>query len=107
LTRRRSEGYARVTLFAGSSTASTFDYEPGDIGYVPAAFGHYVENVGSTPLRYIEVFNTAVYEDVSLQQWLAVTPAAVVQAHVGWDMKTIDHLNKTKQTVVKAYSVPV
>jgi oxalate decarboxylase/phosphoglucose isomerase-like protein (cupin superfamily) len=33
------EGNARVTLFAGQSNANTFDYEPGDIGYVPAAYG--------------------------------------------------------------------
>ncbi|KAI0032853.1 oxalate oxidase [Vararia minispora EC-137] len=98
------DGYARVTLFQGSSTANTFDYEPGDIGYVPSGYGHYVENVGNTTLRYLEVFNTAVYQDVSLSQWLAVTPPALVQAHLGWDEATINQLNKTKPVVVKPYS---
>lgn len=32
-------GEARVTLFAGQSNARTFNYQPGDIGYVPAGFG--------------------------------------------------------------------
>lgn len=34
-----SEGQGRVTVFASSSNARTFDYQPGDIGYVPASFG--------------------------------------------------------------------
>lgn len=33
------EGTARVTLFAGTGIAQTFDYQPGDISYVPTAYG--------------------------------------------------------------------
>ena len=33
------EGEARVTIFAASGTAQTFDYQPGDISYVPTSFG--------------------------------------------------------------------
>jgi hypothetical protein len=33
------EGNARMTIFAASSNARTFDYQAGDIGYVPAGFG--------------------------------------------------------------------
>jgi hypothetical protein len=33
------EGNARMTLFASTSNARTFDYQGGDIGYVPASFG--------------------------------------------------------------------
>lgn len=35
-----------------------------------------------------------------MQQWLALTPPALVKAHLGFDDATIAHLNKTKQTVV-------
>ncbi|KAI0314754.1 oxalate decarboxylase [Amylostereum chailletii] len=94
------EGQARVTLFAAQSNARTFDYQAGDVGYVPASFGHYVENVGNTTLRYLEIFKTDRFQDVSLTQWLALTPPALVKAHLGFDDATIAHLNKTKQTVV-------
>jgi len=36
--------------------------------------GHYIENTGSTPLRFLEVFKNSDYADVSLNQWLALTP---------------------------------
>ena len=32
-------GNGRVTIFASSSNARTFDYQAGDIGFVPASFG--------------------------------------------------------------------
>lgn len=37
-------------------------------GYVPAANGHYVENTGNTTLRFLEVFKTDTFQDVSLAQ---------------------------------------
>ena len=57
-----------MTLFAANGIAQTFDYQPGDISYVPTAYGHYVENTGNTTLRFLEIFNTDRYQDISLQQ---------------------------------------
>ncbi|KAH7928108.1 putative oxalate decarboxylase/oxidase [Leucogyrophana mollusca] len=94
------EGSARMTIFASSSNARTFDYEAGDVGYVPASYGHYVENIGNTTLQFLEIFKTDKYQDVSLQQWLALTPPALVKAHLQLSDETIAGLNKTKQTVV-------
>ena len=33
------EGTGRMTIFASSSNAVTFNYEAGDIAYVPATYG--------------------------------------------------------------------
>ncbi|KAF7327288.1 Oxalate decarboxylase [Mycena kentingensis (nom. inval.)] len=62
------EGTGRVTVFASQGNARTFNYQPGDIGFVPTAMGHYVENTGNTTLRYLEIFNTDKYQDISLNQ---------------------------------------
>jgi len=94
------EGQARVTIFASQANARTFDYQAGDIGYVPSPFGHYVQNIGNTTLKYLEIFNSAKFEDVSLNQWLALTPPAVVKAHLGFSDETIALLTKTKATVI-------
>ena len=34
-------GTARVTLFASSANARTFNFQAGDVGYVPASYGPY------------------------------------------------------------------
>jgi len=36
-------GQGRMTVFAASGKARTFDYQAGDVGYIPFAMGHYVE----------------------------------------------------------------
>ncbi|KAI0076197.1 Bicupin, oxalate decarboxylase/oxidase [Panus rudis PR-1116 ss-1] len=94
------EGEARMTLFGAQSSARTFNYQPGDVGYVPASFGHYVENIGNTTLRFLEIFNTDRFSDVSLSQWLALTPPELVKAHLRVSDDTLNHFNKTKQVVV-------
>jgi len=94
------EGQGRVTIFAAQSNSRTFDYQPGDIGYVPASMGHYVENIGNTTLRFLEIWNTDKFQDVSLNQWLALVPPALVKAHLNLSDDTISHLSKTKNTVV-------
>ncbi|TDL25576.1 oxalate decarboxylase [Rickenella mellea] len=94
------EGTGRATIFASSATAETFDYQAGDIGYVPPSFGHYVENTGNTTLSFMEIFNADIFEDISLNQWLALTPPELVKANLGFDDATIAKLSKVKQLVI-------
>ena len=75
----------RMTVFASAGKARTFDYQAGDVGYVPFAMGHYVENTGDEPLRFLEMFRSDHFADVSLNQWMALTPPELVQAHLNLD----------------------
>ncbi|KAF8811169.1 RmlC-like cupin [Phlegmacium glaucopus] len=93
-------GEARITLFASQSNAATYDFYPGDIAYTPPSFGHYIENTGNTTLRFIEILKTNLFQDISLTQWLALTPPELVKAHLGFSDATISQLSKTKQTLV-------
>ena len=80
-----------MTLFTSSSNARTFDYQAGDIGFVPASsgmlsgmmvqgtfrrfkllalvinLGHYVENIGNTTLHYLEIFNSGESDTVCIR----------------------------------------
>lgn len=96
------EGQGRMGVFASAGQARTFDYKAGDVGYVPYAMGHYIENTGDTPLRFLEMFKSSYFADVSLNQWLAFTPPELVQAHLKLDQKFMDALQKQKHPVVPA-----
>jgi oxalate decarboxylase len=89
-------------VFGASGQARTFDFQAGDVGYVPFAMGHYIENTGSQPLRFLEMFKSSYYADVSLDQWIALTPPELVQAHLRIDPQTIDALRKEKKPIVPA-----
>ncbi len=96
------EGKARMGVFATSGQARTFDYQPGDVGYVPFAMGHYIENTGTTTLRFLEMFKSSYYADLSLNQWLALTPPDLLQAHLRLDPEVMGALRKEKVPVVPA-----
>jgi oxalate decarboxylase len=96
------EGRARMGVFAAAGQARTFDFRAGDVGFVPFAMGHYVENTGTTPLRFLEIFKSDYYADVSLNQWMALTPPELVQGTLGVDNKVMAALRKEKVPVVPA-----
>ncbi|KAJ3865610.1 RmlC-like cupin domain-containing protein, partial [Lentinula novae-zelandiae] len=123
------EGEARITIFAANSNARTFNFQASSLLHTDAILiskyigpGHYVENTGIGTLKYLEVFNSGEknptvleygalrlpsspdqldrFQDISLNQWLALTPPALVKAHLGLDDETIALLKKVKPTVV-------
>jgi oxalate decarboxylase len=93
-------GRARMTVFGSGENSRTFDYEPGDVGYVPQTMGHYIENTGDEPVRYLEMFTGPKYTDVSLEQWMALIPPELVQEHLKLSDATISTLRKQKDQVV-------
>ena len=95
-------GRGRMTVFASGERARTFDYQAGDVGYIPFAMGHYVENTGDEPLRFLELFRSDRFADISLNQWMALTPAELVRAHLNLTEETIAALSKEKPVVVGA-----
>jgi oxalate decarboxylase len=94
-------GSGRMTVFASGGRARTFNYQAGDVGYVPFAMAHYVQNLGDEPLRFLELFRSPRFEDVSLMQWMALTPPELVQAHLNLDRQTLGALRKVKPLIVK------
>jgi oxalate decarboxylase family bicupin protein len=96
------EGEGRMGVFGASGQARTFDFHAGDVGYVPFAMGHYIENRGTTPLRFLEMFRSSYYADVSLDQWMALTPPEVVSAHLKLNPEVMEALRKNKVPVVPA-----
>ncbi|WP_078379741.1 oxalate decarboxylase family bicupin [Sutcliffiella halmapala] len=94
-------GEARMTVFTGNGNARTFDYRAGDVGYVPFATGHYIQNTGADTLWFLEIFKSDRFEDVSLNQWMALTPKELVQSNLNVGPELIDSLRKEKWPVVK------
>ena len=93
-------GQSRMTVFASGATAGTFDYQPGDVGYVPRSMPHYIENTGSTTLRFLELWKTDRFSDISLAQWLAFTPYELVRAHLKIDKSVLAKVTAQKTPVV-------
>ncbi|MCR8644289.1 oxalate decarboxylase family bicupin [Paenibacillus sp. N1-5-1-14] len=94
-------GEGRMTVFAGNGAARTFDFRAGDVGYVPFAFGHYIQNTGTQTLWFLEMFKSDRFEDISLNQWMALTPRDLVRDNLHVGPELLDALRKQKWPVVK------
>jgi oxalate decarboxylase len=96
------KGKARMTVFNTGPNANTAEFQPGDIGYVPKSLGHYIENIGDTDLVFMTVFKAARYEEVSLSDWLAHTPPAMVAQTLNFDPAVIAKFSKNSPGIMPA-----
>lgn len=58
------------------------------------------QHLGGSGLKFLKLCRSNRFEDVSLNQWLALTPAQLVKSHLGLDQSTIDGLDKAKKITV-------
>ncbi|MEV6987103.1 oxalate decarboxylase family bicupin [Sphaerisporangium sp. NPDC051017] len=94
-------GFGRMGVFASSGLARTFDFHAGDVGYVPFAYGHYIENLGNEPLVFLEMFRDPRFEDVSAMQWMANLPPQVSADTLNMPREWIEALPKSKHSLVR------
>jgi oxalate decarboxylase len=66
--------------------------------YIP---GHYIENTSETEkLVWIEIYKSERVADISLAQWLALSPADTVANTLKIDIDVVKQLKKEKQILV-------
>ena len=53
-----------------------------------------------TLLRFLELFKSPRFADVSLNQWMALTPPELVQAHLNLNPTVMSALRMQKRPVV-------
>ena len=93
-------GTGRMTIFATGGRARTMDFQAGDVGYVLKTLPHYVQNTGSTDLKFLEMFKSSAYQDLALTEWLVHTPPELVIAHLGIDRATLDAMPRDEVVVM-------
>ncbi len=95
------QGKGRMTVFKPGPKARTFNYQAGDVGYVPVGSFHYIQNIGDEPLIFLEVFNSKHFSDISLAQWIAMTPNEVVKTCLNLSDEFLNNVGKRSNPVVK------
>jgi oxalate decarboxylase len=96
-----ASGNARATVFIGNAAARTFDFSAGDTAVFPDNSGHYVENTSEdNDLVWIEIYKSDRVVDISLAQWLALTPPGIVASTLEIPLDVVESLKKEKQVIV-------
>ena len=91
-----------MTVSNSGPKAVTSDFDPGGIGYVNRSNRRCIKNIGDTDLVLVEAFASSSYQETSLSNWLALTPPAMVAAHLHIPAARIAEFPKVAPTVVPA-----
>lgn len=93
-------GQGELTVFNTGPNVVTQNFNPGDVGYIKRAYGHYIRNTEATDLVYLEVFRSDRVEDISLSEWLTHTPRAMVAQSLNVSPEVIAKFPSDKPTVL-------
>lgn len=94
------QGSGRITVYVAPSASRTYDFTAGGVGYIPQGSSHYIENTGTEDLVYLEVLQASKFTDISVAQWLALTPRQVIKDHLHLPDELLDRLPTEKPYVV-------
>lgn len=95
------QGSARLTVYQAPGSSRTFDFTAGDVGYVPVPNAHYLENTGNETLVFLEVLQAKEYSDISVNQWLGLTPKQIIKDHLKVSDGFLATLKKDKPIIVQ------
>jgi len=94
-------GRSRVTVFGAHGRVRTEEFGPGQIGFIQQGFGHYVEQIGSEPTTFFALFNSPVFEEISITKWLAGNPASLIADNLGISRDEVNRLPKKALGILK------
>jgi oxalate decarboxylase len=67
-------GRGKLGVANPDDTFSVQEILPGQIGFIPQGYAHYIENVGSEEMRWVVVFNNTYPDDIGLSTTFAGMP---------------------------------
>lgn len=66
----------------------------------PDNSGHYIENIGTEDLVYIELYKSDRVADIPLSQWLALTPSDIVASVLKIPISVVEQIKTEKQVLI-------
>jgi oxalate decarboxylase len=90
------KGRARMGIFGAHGRELKDEFGPGNVAFIQQGFGHYIEQVGDEPTQILIVFNSGLYQEISISNWLAANPPAMVADNFSLTAEQVAKLPKGK-----------
>ena len=94
------QGKGRMTIASTGARARTMDFNANDIGIVPLMATHYIENIGTEDLVFLEMLRSSHFIDVSINEWIGALPDDVAVAHLKLPLSIIRSGPQTKLDIL-------
>ncbi len=89
-----TKGRGRVTIFGSHGRVKTEEFGPGHVAFIKQGYGHYIEQVGDEPTQILILFNSGLYQEISLTNWLGGNPNSLLTSNFGIGKDQLDRLPK-------------
>lgn len=93
-------GRARVTIFGSHGRVKTEEFGPNHVAFIKQGYGHYIEQIGDEPTRLLILFNSGVYQEISLSNWLGGNPNSLLTSNFGLSQEMLDRLPKQEVGII-------
>jgi oxalate decarboxylase len=78
---------------------SVVECRPGDVGFVPKEWGHYIENIGNTELVMPITFGSNQPKDIGLSTFFSGVPTHAFGRTLGLPESVMERANKPGRTL--------
>ena len=92
-------GRGRLGVANPEDTFSVQELAPGQIGFIPQGYAHYIENVGTEEMRWVVVFNNTQPDDIGLSTTFAGMPTHTFTDTFGLPKGALARANKPDHTL--------
>jgi oxalate decarboxylase len=94
------KGRARVGVFGSHGRTRVEEFGVNDVGFIQQGYGHYIEALGNEPTEVIILFNSPVFEEISLANWLGGNPVSLLETNFGIPKDLISKLPKKETGII-------
>ncbi len=92
-------GTGRLGVANPDATYSVQDISPGQIGFIPQGFAHYIENTGTEDLKWMVVFNNTYPSDIGLSAQFGGMPTHLFTETLGLPAGALDNATKPDRSL--------
>jgi oxalate decarboxylase len=92
-------GTGRLGVANPDATFSVQDLSPGQMGFIPQGYAHYIENLGSEDLRWMVVFNNSDPDDIGVSTTFAGMPTHMLTETLSLPNGALANANKPDRTL--------
>lgn len=89
-------GEGNVSIFGSHGRVKTMAYKKGMVAFIKQGYGHYIENTGKETLKLVVLFNSPVYQEITLNDWFNSNPTQLVADHFNLSLEETFKLEKFK-----------
>jgi oxalate decarboxylase len=94
------EGKGELGIVTPDGDQRVQTLSPGDIGFIPQGWAHYIRNPGPGDMKFVVVFNNSLPNDIGLSTMFGGMPTGTFSQTLGVSPATLDGARKSPKTLL-------